>query len=61
MNSEQMECVAYNGLGGKGVYAVARCCVIGGLRCQAHASPEPGQDAECVGPQHHLTGKSHLM
>ncbi|GAA6229392.1 proprotein convertase subtilisin/kexin type 9 isoform X1 [Lates japonicus] len=56
MNSEQMECVAYNGLGGKGVYAVARCCVIGGLRCQAHASPEPGQDAECVGPQHHLTG-----
>ncbi|XP_071343039.1 proprotein convertase subtilisin/kexin type 9 [Trachinotus anak] len=56
MNNEQMECVAYNGPGGKGVYAVARCCVISGLQCQAHASPEPGQDAECVGPQHHLTG-----
>lgn len=56
VNSGRMECVAYNGPGGEGVYAVARCCVIGGLRCQVHASPEPGQDAECVDPQHHLTG-----
>lgn len=56
MNGGQMECVAHNGAGGKGVYAVARCCVISGLRCQAHASPEPGRDAECVGPQHQLTG-----
>ncbi|XP_039983636.1 proprotein convertase subtilisin/kexin type 9 isoform X2 [Xiphias gladius] len=56
MNREQMECVAYNGPGGRGVYAVARCCVTGGLRCQPHAGPEPGQDAECVGPQHQLTG-----
>nr|XP_046246622.1 proprotein convertase subtilisin/kexin type 9 isoform X2 [Scatophagus argus] len=56
VNSGQMECVAYNSPGGKGVYAVARCCVIDGLRCQVHASAKPGQDAECVGPQHRLTG-----
>ncbi|XP_076583189.1 proprotein convertase subtilisin/kexin type 9 [Chaetodon auriga] len=56
VNSGQVECVAYNSPGGKGVYAVARCCVIAGLQCQVHASPEPGKDAECVGPQHHLTG-----
>ncbi|KAK5869948.1 hypothetical protein PBY51_024622 [Eleginops maclovinus] len=55
-SSGQMECVAFNALGGEGVYAVARCCVIGGLRCQVHVSSEPGRDAECVGVQHHLTG-----
>ncbi|KAF3835081.1 hypothetical protein F7725_027639 [Dissostichus mawsoni] len=49
-SSGQMECVAFNALGGEGVYAVARCCVIGGLQCQVHASPE------CVATQHHLTG-----
>ncbi|XP_061593087.1 proprotein convertase subtilisin/kexin type 9 [Cololabis saira] len=50
------ECVAYNGPAGNGVFAVARCCVIGGLQCQAHASPEAGKDAQCVGSRHHLTG-----
>ncbi|XP_032427456.1 proprotein convertase subtilisin/kexin type 9 [Xiphophorus hellerii] len=52
----RMECVAYNGLTGNGVFAVARCCVVDGLQCRAHASPGPGRDAQCVGPQHHLTG-----
>ncbi|KAF1386096.1 hypothetical protein PFLUV_G00114600 [Perca fluviatilis] len=56
VNSGQVECVAYNARWGKGVYAVARCCAYGGLQCQVHASPEPGRDAECVSPQHHLTG-----
>ncbi|XP_005923322.2 proprotein convertase subtilisin/kexin type 9 [Haplochromis burtoni] len=56
MNSGHMECIAHNGPAGKGVYAVARCCVISGLQCQVHASPEQGQAAQCVGPQHHLTG-----
>ncbi|XP_047444129.1 proprotein convertase subtilisin/kexin type 9 [Mugil cephalus] len=56
MSGGRMECAAFNGPAGKGVYAVARCCVISGLQCQVHASPEPGQDAVCVGPQHHLTG-----
>lgn len=51
----QMECVA-NSPGGKGVYAVARCCVIAGLQCEVHTSPKPGQDAVCVRPQSHLTG-----
>uniref|UniRef100_A0A3B3V8K4 Proprotein convertase subtilisin/kexin type 9 n=1 Tax=Poecilia latipinna TaxID=48699 RepID=A0A3B3V8K4_9TELE len=55
----RMECVAYNGLTGNGVFAVARCCVVGGLQCRAHASPGPGRDAQCAGPQHHLTGKEH--
>ncbi|KAM6921399.1 proprotein convertase subtilisin/kexin type 9 [Xenentodon cancila] len=56
VNGGRIECVAYNGPAGNGVYAVARCCVIGGLQCQAHASPEAGKDAQCVGSQHHLTG-----
>ncbi|XP_041861213.1 proprotein convertase subtilisin/kexin type 9 isoform X2 [Melanotaenia boesemani] len=55
-SNEHMECVAFNGPAGNGVYAVARCCLIGGLQCQAHASTEPGQDAQCTGPQHRLTG-----
>ena len=57
VSSGHMECVAHNGPAGNGVYAVARCCVIEGLQCQAHTSPEAGKDAQCVGPQHHLTGK----
>uniref|UniRef100_A0A665VV25 Proprotein convertase subtilisin/kexin type 9 n=1 Tax=Echeneis naucrates TaxID=173247 RepID=A0A665VV25_ECHNA len=56
MNGGQMECVAYNGPGSNGMYAVAHCCMVNGLRCLVHASSEPGQDAECVSPQHHLTG-----
>lgn len=61
MNSRHMECIAHNGPAGKGVYAVARCCVISGLQCQVHASPEQGQAAQCVGPQHHLTGESRVQ
>uniref|UniRef100_A0A3B5LKV2 Proprotein convertase subtilisin/kexin type 9 n=1 Tax=Xiphophorus couchianus TaxID=32473 RepID=A0A3B5LKV2_9TELE len=56
-SSGRMECVAYNGLTGNGVFAVARCCVVDGLQCRAHASPGPGRDAQCAGPQNHLTGK----
>ncbi|XP_076009716.1 proprotein convertase subtilisin/kexin type 9 [Genypterus blacodes] len=55
-NKGKMKCVAHNGPGGKGVYAVARCCAISGLRCQVSGSPQPGRDAECGDPQHHLTG-----
>ncbi|KAG7514116.1 proprotein convertase subtilisin/kexin type 9 [Solea senegalensis] len=60
LHTGQMECVAYNGARGKGVFAVARCCVKNGLRCQVHASREPGKHAECVDPQHHLTGCTSL-
>lgn len=55
-----MECVAFNGPRGNGVFSVARCCAISSLRCQANASPEPGKDAECVDPKHTLTGRSHF-
>ncbi|XP_037530232.1 proprotein convertase subtilisin/kexin type 9 [Nematolebias whitei] len=55
-SSGHMECVAYNGAAGNGVYAMARCCVKAGLQCQARASPEPGKDAQCADPQHLLTG-----
>lgn len=58
VNDQQMECVAHNGVGADGVYAVARCCVISGLQCRVHASPEVGRDAECSDPQHQLTGES---
>uniref|UniRef100_A0A1A7WLH9 Proprotein convertase subtilisin/kexin type 9 n=1 Tax=Iconisemion striatum TaxID=60296 RepID=A0A1A7WLH9_9TELE len=52
----QVECVAYNGAAGNGVYSVARCCVISGLQCQVRSSPEAGKDAQCSDPQHLLTG-----
>uniref|UniRef100_A0A8C6TKM8 Proprotein convertase subtilisin/kexin type 9 n=1 Tax=Neogobius melanostomus TaxID=47308 RepID=A0A8C6TKM8_9GOBI len=55
-SSGQMECVAYAGPAGKGLYAVARCCVIADLQCHVHSSPKPGQDVECERPQSHLTG-----
>ncbi|XP_067085539.1 proprotein convertase subtilisin/kexin type 9 [Osmerus mordax] len=57
-NHGYRECVAHNG--GKGAHAIARCCVLDGLKCQVHASPHPGQDAECVSSHHHLTGCSSL-
>ncbi|XP_068599638.1 proprotein convertase subtilisin/kexin type 9 [Brachionichthys hirsutus] len=56
VSDRSTECVAHNGPGGKGVYAVARCCVAGGLQCRVHARPKPGPAGECVGPRHHLTG-----
>ncbi|XP_073332690.1 proprotein convertase subtilisin/kexin type 9 [Pagrus major] len=56
VKGRQLECAAHNGPRGKGVYAVARCCVISGLQCQVRASPESGQDDECVDPQHRPTG-----
>ncbi|XP_068581630.1 proprotein convertase subtilisin/kexin type 9 [Cebidichthys violaceus] len=49
VNGGQTECVVHNAPGVKGVFAVARCCVTGGLRCRVHA-----RDAECV--DHHLSG-----
>ncbi|KAM6963015.1 proprotein convertase subtilisin/kexin type 9 [Aplochiton taeniatus] len=55
------DCLAHNGPGGEGVYALARCCVLRGLQCQVHASPHPGQDAECADRHHHLTGCSSLF
>uniref|UniRef100_A0AAR2L2D7 Proprotein convertase subtilisin/kexin type 9 n=1 Tax=Pygocentrus nattereri TaxID=42514 RepID=A0AAR2L2D7_PYGNA len=54
----QKHCVAHNGIGGEGVYAIARCCTGNNVQCQAHASPQTGMDAECPSPEHQLTGCS---
>ncbi|XP_030626616.1 proprotein convertase subtilisin/kexin type 9 [Chanos chanos] len=55
-------CVAHNGAGGKGVYAVARCCTGHAVQCQSIANHQPGADVECASPHHHLTGcSSHFM
>uniref|UniRef100_A0A3B3DGI8 Proprotein convertase subtilisin/kexin type 9 n=1 Tax=Oryzias melastigma TaxID=30732 RepID=A0A3B3DGI8_ORYME len=56
VNADYMECVAHNGPSGHGVYAVARCCVAAGLRCQPYAGSEPGWVAQCVDSQQHLSG-----
>ncbi|KAM3620448.1 uncharacterized protein V6R79_023646 [Siganus canaliculatus] len=55
------ECVASNSAGGKGVYAVARCCVISGVKCQRHTVPHPGKQAACTGTGHQLIGKSQVQ
>ncbi|XP_020558603.1 proprotein convertase subtilisin/kexin type 9 isoform X1 [Oryzias latipes] len=58
MRAGHMECVAHNGPSGNGVYAVARCCVMGGLTCQPYAGSEPGREAQCAESQQHLSGHS---
>ncbi|XP_053739030.1 proprotein convertase subtilisin/kexin type 9 [Synchiropus splendidus] len=51
----QMECVAHNGPGRQGVYAVARCCVMEGLQCQVRPSSPPGRDARCENVRQHVS------
>uniref|UniRef100_A0A4W4HJZ1 Proprotein convertase subtilisin/kexin type 9 n=1 Tax=Electrophorus electricus TaxID=8005 RepID=A0A4W4HJZ1_ELEEL len=53
---ERKECVAHNGVGGQGVYAVARCCMDDRVQCQSFASAHMGTEAKCPSPQHQLTG-----
>lgn len=55
MKDGQKECVAVNGNGGQGVFAVARCCTGHKAQCQTIQSPERGADAECPS-EHQLTG-----
>uniref|UniRef100_A0A4W4HM15 Proprotein convertase subtilisin/kexin type 9 n=1 Tax=Electrophorus electricus TaxID=8005 RepID=A0A4W4HM15_ELEEL len=55
---DQKECVAHNGVGGQGVYAVARCCMDDRVQCQSFASAHMGTEAKCPSPQHQLTGKN---
>ncbi|XP_051510537.1 proprotein convertase subtilisin/kexin type 9 [Myxocyprinus asiaticus] len=54
----QKECVAVNGNGGQGVYAVARCCTGHKGHCQIWESPQKGMDAECPSTDQQLTGCS---
>uniref|UniRef100_A0A8B9K953 Proprotein convertase subtilisin/kexin type 9 n=1 Tax=Astyanax mexicanus TaxID=7994 RepID=A0A8B9K953_ASTMX len=61
MQDGQKLCVAHNGVGGQGVYAIARCCTGNSVQCQSSASPHTGTDAECPTPEHQLTGcSSHV-
>ncbi|KAI1892009.1 hypothetical protein AGOR_G00149580 [Albula goreensis] len=52
----RQECVGHNGPGGRGVHAVARCCTWDRAQCQVSTSQEPGAEAACPSPDHHLTG-----
>ncbi|XP_056619881.1 proprotein convertase subtilisin/kexin type 9 [Triplophysa dalaica] len=52
------ECIAVNGNGGQGVYAVARCCTGHNAQCQMMESPQKGERAECLNADHQLTGCS---
>ncbi|XP_063056885.1 proprotein convertase subtilisin/kexin type 9 [Engraulis encrasicolus] len=54
----ERRCVASNSAGGRGVYAIARCCTRGLVQCQLSTSGQPGTKAVCPKPQHQLTGCS---
>ncbi|KAK3516583.1 hypothetical protein QTP70_021957 [Hemibagrus guttatus] len=58
----QKVCEAHPGIGGQGVYAVARCCTGSSVKCQATASLHVGIDAECPSQEYQLTGcSSHYI
>lgn len=55
------ECVAHNGFGGQGVYAVARCCIWPKADCQVNTQSQsiegtPMQSVACLKDSHVLTG-----
>lgn len=49
-------CEAHHSTGGRGVYAIARCCTGSSVKCRASASLLMGMDAECHGQEYQLTG-----
>ncbi|KAM9435074.1 proprotein convertase subtilisin/kexin type 9 [Clarias gariepinus] len=54
----QKVCEAHRGIGGQGVYAIARCCTGNKVKCQASASLHVGMEAECPSQEYQLTGCS---
>ncbi|KAL2089566.1 hypothetical protein ACEWY4_014254 [Coilia grayii] len=54
----EKQCVASNSFGGRGVYAIARCCTGGPVQCQVITSEQTGTKAACPDPGHQLTGCS---
>ncbi|XP_067157398.1 proprotein convertase subtilisin/kexin type 9 [Apteryx mantelli] len=52
------ECVARNAFGGRGVYAVARCCTRPPAGCRVNASAGAAEGAGCSARDHVLTGCS---
>ncbi|MCI4389372.1 hypothetical protein PGIGA_G00097090 [Pangasianodon gigas] len=58
----QKVCEAHHGIGGQGVYAIARCCTGSRVKCHASASLHVGMDAECPSQEFQLTGcSSHYI
>ncbi|KAB5539765.1 hypothetical protein PHYPO_G00092930 [Pangasianodon hypophthalmus] len=58
----QKVCEAHHGIGGQGVYAIARCCTGSRVKCHASASLHVGIDAECSSQEFQLTGcSSHYI
>ncbi|NXW49394.1 PCSK9 convertase, partial [Nyctiprogne leucopyga] len=52
------QCVAHNALGGRGVYAIARCCTWPRAECRINASSPAAEGAGCSPRDHVLTGCS---
>ncbi|XP_010345140.1 proprotein convertase subtilisin/kexin type 9 isoform X2 [Saimiri boliviensis] len=57
-------CLAHNAFGGKGVYAIARCCLLPQANCSIHTAPPAGASmgtrAHCHQQGHVLTGHRGL-
>uniref|UniRef100_A0A8C9L9U5 Proprotein convertase subtilisin/kexin type 9 n=1 Tax=Pavo cristatus TaxID=9049 RepID=A0A8C9L9U5_PAVCR len=54
----QKQCVAHNAFGGRGVYAIARCCTWPHTQCRLSASSQDDYGAGCSPQDHVLTGCS---
>ncbi|NXJ05264.1 PCSK9 convertase, partial [Odontophorus gujanensis] len=52
------QCVAHNAFGGRGVYAIARCCTWPRAHCHLHASSQGDSRSGCSLQDHVLTGCS---
>ncbi|XP_072199388.1 proprotein convertase subtilisin/kexin type 9 [Excalfactoria chinensis] len=54
----QKQCVAHNAFGGRGVYAIARCCTWPHTQCRLSTSSQGEDGASCSLQDHVLTGCS---
>ncbi|XP_040534092.1 proprotein convertase subtilisin/kexin type 9 [Gallus gallus] len=54
----QKQCVAHNAFGGRGVYAIARCCTWPHTQCRLSTSSQGDDGASCSPQDHVLTGCS---
>lgn len=54
----QKQCVAHNAFGGRGVYAIARCCTWPHTQCRLSISSQGDDGAGCSPQDHVLTGNA---
>lgn len=54
----QKQCVAHNAFGGRGVYAIARCCTWPHTQCRLNTSSQGDDGAGCSPQDHVLTGNT---